>query len=50
MSNIKKNITIFDLKIIIFIAVKNCSILHRHACVMGMETGILVYRLILKSN
>ena len=31
---IRKNITIFHLKIIIFIAVKYCSILHGHVCVL----------------
>ena len=30
----KKNITTFHLKIVIFIAVKYCSILHGHVCVM----------------
>ena len=30
----KKNIAIFHLKIIIFIAVKYCSILHGNVCVM----------------
>ena len=30
----KKNVTIFHLKITIFTAVKYCSILHGHVCVM----------------
>ena len=39
MSKNKKNITVFHLKIIIFIAVKNCSILRRHVFVMIMPMG-----------
>ena len=39
MSKIKKNIIIFYLKIIIFTAVKNCSILHRRVCVMQRDVG-----------
>ena len=38
LSKNKKNITIFHLKIIIFTAVKNCSILHGHVFVM-LTTG-----------
>ena len=34
LSKNKKNVTIFHLKIIIYTAVKYCSILHGHACVM----------------
>ena len=38
LSKNKKNITCFYLKIIIFIAVKYCSILHGHFCVMSLLT------------
>ena len=34
LSKTKKNITIFHLKIITFIAVKYCGLLHGHNCVM----------------
>ena len=34
LSKNKKNITFFQLKITIFTAVKYCSILHGHVCVM----------------
>ena len=35
LSKNNKNITIFHMKIIVLIAVKNCSILHRHVCIMS---------------
>ena len=38
-----KNITIFYLKIIIFTAVKNCSILHGHVIVMCLNDKALQY-------
>ena len=37
LSNSKKNIKIFHLKIIVFTAVKYCSILHRRVCVMTVS-------------
>ena len=33
----KKNIKIFQLKIAIFTAVKNCTILHGRVCVMNFQ-------------
>ena len=37
-AKIRKNITVFHLKIIIFIAVKYCSILPGHVCVMLLHS------------
>ena len=37
LAKIRKNITIFHLKIIVFTAVKNCSILHGHVFVMPLN-------------
>ena len=54
LSKNKKNIRIFHLKIIIFIAVKYCRILHGHVCVMTLAyfsvTNLLWQRKIVRLN
>ena len=41
LAKTKKNVTIFHLEISVFTAVKYCSILHMHVCVMGRRNPCL---------
>ena len=43
LSKKKKNITFFHLKITVFRAVKNCSILHRRGFIMVYRNRLFVY-------
>ena len=49
LSKNKKNIKKFHLKIIIFTAVKYCSILHGHVCVMFSTVYLMYVQIILSS-